>query len=360
MASQSTASVARLDAWLAAHRPKFLRRLNKGASDKQLERLGKHLGPLSSKLPPLLEELLRWRNGQNLEREDALYRSWALLSVNDLIEERLSLLENASRKGKAKHWVPFALSPDGILMIDLEGTLTGKKGEIVEWTWESDAQRPVHANLEAWLSTLVATFEADLWALPDGEAAVEPRDEDRLAQFVAKANPGYGIKTKAPRRKPAKNAKPTWLEGPRSWIGSLGPQKSGDGFADSKGPDADSKVLLRTLLALGGEKVVIPFDDQDVSGMFVANAEALEPKGVVMKKGRVSDCHANSARLWAEDRKARKLLTGYALSPDGLWRRHSWVLDKKGVLLESTEKRTLYFGITLPPPMARAFHRDYA
>ena len=39
-------------------------------------------------------------------------------------------------------------------------------------------------------------------------------------------------------------------------------------------------------------------------------------------------------------------MTGYALSDDGLWRSHSWVVTDE-VLYETTVARELYFGIEL-------------
>jgi hypothetical protein len=42
------------------------------------------------------------------------------------------------------------------------------------------------------------------------------------------------------------------------------------------------------------------------------------------------------------------VMTGYALSPDGMWRQHSWVYDKqRDVIIETTVKRVGYFGVLL-------------
>src|SRR4051794_37714600 len=74
-------------------------------------------------------------------------------------------------------------------------------------------------------------------------------------------------------------------------------------------------------------------------------------------KGRQSACHFNAARLWAGAKTHRQLVTGYALSQDGCWRRHSWVLDPvkgKPTLVETTEPRLLYFGVILTPEEAES------
>jgi hypothetical protein len=45
--------------------------------------------------------------------------------------------------------------------------------------------------------------------------------------------------------------------------------------------------------------------------------------------GEERNCHSNSARLWRESKEILALATGYALSEDGLWRQHSWVMRKQ-------------------------------
>jgi hypothetical protein len=57
-------------------------------------------------------------------------------------------------------------------------------------------------------------------------------------------------------------------------------------------------------------------------------------------------CHANAAFLWSEDITGTRLVSGYGLYPDGLWRQHSWCV-KCGVLLETNVPMSQYFGIEL-------------
>jgi hypothetical protein len=50
------------------------------------------------------------------------------------------------------------------------------------------------------------------------------------------------------------------------------------------------------------------------------------PGAVVCEVMEDSRCHENVARLWTDKRWGLVAIgTGYALSEDGLWRRHSWV-----------------------------------
>jgi hypothetical protein len=72
-----------------------------------------------------------------------------------------------------------------------------------------------------------------------------------------------------------------------------------------------------------------------------------------------SRCHQNASVLWKENPGKYNIMTGYALNvdPDGisLWRQHSWLQDKKGNNIETTEKRDKYFGISLTDQEAEDF-----
>ncbi len=67
-----------------------------------------------------------------------------------------------------------------------------------------------------------------------------------------------------------------------------------------------------------------------------------------------SQCHVYSALLGADPRAER--WTGFALSSDGCWRSHSWVVRKKDRrLIEATPvPRTMYFGVQIPIPAEHA------
>ncbi len=63
--------------------------------------------------------------------------------------------------------------------------------------------------------------------------------------------------------------------------------------------------------------------------------------------GADNQCHGNVAALWARG-EAPAIGTGYALSPDELWRQHSWALDADGTVLETTSsERLAYVGLHL-------------
>lgn len=67
-----------------------------------------------------------------------------------------------------------------------------------------------------------------------------------------------------------------------------------------------------------------------------------------LKKGLPNHCHCNAAQFWAANKGRCQICTGYALSEDGIWRQHSWVvqpLTRSWRIWETTVKRIAYFGV---------------
>ena len=103
------------------------------------------------------------------------------------------------------------------------------------------------------------------------------------------------------------------------------------------------KPLQDKLLLLGGDWVALEPE---------CDAEALLNKGRLFK-GRITfkrmashNCHGNCAQLWINKPDTYKIATGWALSNDGIWRQHSWLL-KRNAIIETTEPRAMYYGIVL-------------
>lgn len=94
------------------------------------------------------------------------------------------------------------------------------------------------------------------------------------------------------------------------------------------------------------------FTLEDDLEQILEHGQAFEAAGAIRRKGRVSSCHSNVARL-AEAGKAR-IATGYALN-EGLWRQHSWGISPGGKVIETTEPREAYFGILLEGEAAEDF-----
>lgn len=118
--------------------------------------------------------------------------------------------------------------------------------------------------------------------------------------------------------------------------------------------DPDRVVILRRrfgaptplrecLLSMGGVFALV-FDSEFDTDNILSRGRLFSTAGLRMKLGRASRCHQNVATLYAKGKL--KICTGYALSDDGLWRQHSWGLDR-GTIVETTEVRVLYFGYEL-------------
>jgi hypothetical protein len=113
-------------------------------------------------------------------------------------------------------------------------------------------------------------------------------------------------------------------------------------------------ALREKLLEIGGVEIVA-LPDEDIPSL-VRKGEMMDGP-VTRRPMRVSRCHHNVADLWRGKRKRSRIIaiaTGYALSDDGLWRQHSWALTNSGII-ETTEPRVRYFGVTLSGQAANIF-----
>lgn len=125
-------------------------------------------------------------------------------------------------------------------------------------------------------------------------------------------------------------------------------------------PDYSKIVQLRErLLKIGGEEVCIPFVEEDINqileyGQFWTHS----PK---LMKGEPSQCHYNSCCLWNNNKKNTLIATGYALSKDGMWRQHSWVIHIKlrsNQVIETTVPRIAYYGYVMNFKMCEDFYEN--
>lgn len=126
---------------------------------------------------------------------------------------------------------------------------------------------------------------------------------------------------------------------------------------------AGHQELIDRLLALGGDGVAITFEED----LHKILSRATPFKGSKTRKfrGRACRCHQNSAELWKSDPKRYRIVTGWALSPDGCWRQHTWVAeplvnwDKFGYqFIETTERRTAYYGFMMTEEECQDFYKN--
>src|SRR5215813_5231904 len=78
----------------------------------------------------------------------------------------------------------------------------------------------------------------------------------------------------------------------------------------------------------------------------ITSGRLFSSRGLTVVEGLPSQCHDNVFMLWETDPENYFVITGYGLSKDGIWRPHSWCIDKTTrKIIETTERRTKYFGV---------------
>ncbi|SRR5579883_1146965 len=119
------------------------------------------------------------------------------------------------------------------------------------------------------------------------------------------------------------------------------------------------RILIERLLQIGGTRVVLPLDGEPDLEIILSRGyvTAGPARRVPMQ---ASQCHRNASLLFRRKKEATRIVTGYALSEDGIWRQHTWawVRDGHPPLLETTEPRTLYYGVLLTPDESEQFARS--
>jgi hypothetical protein len=116
-------------------------------------------------------------------------------------------------------------------------------------------------------------------------------------------------------------------------------------------------LLADQLLALGGDKVVVPADPPQVTEFWLTfvlqQGQSFDAGTACLEKGEPNLCHANVIRLWRLGHGA--VCAGFALFGDAYCRPHCWVLDEAGHVVETTEACEAYFGHTFDENGAEVF-----
>jgi hypothetical protein len=115
----------------------------------------------------------------------------------------------------------------------------------------------------------------------------------------------------------------------------------------------EASPLKKLLLDIGGWAAVIPEIEPDLIKI-LERGRRFPGKSRTMR-GQPSRCHENSALCWEANTEQCSICTGYALSRDGVWRQHSWILAHDGTLVETTEKRVQYFGFVMTEEECQEF-----
>src|SRR5262249_55873474 len=147
------ALLARLDEWLARHRPRYFEGLEPGATNAEIEGLAQALG---RPVPDELRQWVGWHNGQSEEIIGAFYEAFNLMSAAQVAaawQERGTTAEPGWDKG----WIP--------LLDDYQGDLIvldpSQPGCAVREVWRGRSEHPVVApTLAAWVEAFLADVEA--------------------------------------------------------------------------------------------------------------------------------------------------------------------------------------------------------
>jgi len=117
--------------------------------------------------------------------------------------------------------------------------------------------------------------------------------------------------------------------------------------------------LFARLLSIGG-KSVCKLSEEDTGKLIRRGKERISTgRNTVKMPGDPSKCHRNTAALWDANKDRVQICTGWALSPDGILRQHSWGLFNGEKLVETTaHPRSIYFGFVLTTEEAELFDEE--
>lgn len=125
--------------------------------------------------------------------------------------------------------------------------------------------------------------------------------------------------------------------------------------------------LRDKLLTFGGEEVCLPYIEDDYDNImnkgFLIDVNDIE---VDELPGIPNQCHRNSCKIYEitkdkpQYKDKLKIMTGYALSIDGIWVQHTWlsILNEDyecDTIIETTIERIAYFGFIMNDEEAQEF-----
>lgn len=103
--------------------------------------------------------------------------------------------------------------------------------------------------------------------------------------------------------------------------------------------------LETKLLTIGGKELVYMPDRPEMLRLLIDLGQVFDASRVRMVRGKKSRCHENAEALYRKGKGKYRLAYGYGLTSDGLWRQHSWLLEQDGTIVETTVRRTVYYGL---------------
>lgn len=107
--------------------------------------------------------------------------------------------------------------------------------------------------------------------------------------------------------------------------------------------------LSNRILSIQGTNICLYHHEEGTNDFFTKNGQLYNLQ-VKRKRMEARNCHENSTLLHLDKPEYYKLITGFCLN-NGMWRRHSWLVDSSNRIIETTMNRELYFGVELKKDM---------
>lgn len=106
------------------------------------------------------------------------------------------------------------------------------------------------------------------------------------------------------------------------------------------------EIATRLLIQLG-ESVNIPVYLIPYCGAFAQLGKFIIGEAQIRRPGANMQCHANASRIYRSGEFRCRIMTGFALSSNGQWNAHTWLVCEDGRVVESTYPYSAYFGVEL-------------
>jgi hypothetical protein len=145
-----------------------------------------------------------------------------------------------------------------------------------------------------------------------------------------------------------------WRQLPAAWLAFPLDQAEEVGDPVSRPVGTSVRDLCARLLGLGGQRVAVQFADAGVCWLVLRDGQLASVDGLTERPGDRNRCHTNCSTAWEAEPDRYRIKTGFGLRR-GCWRRHTWLLDPAGRVVETTVPQELYFGVILDPEQAWSF-----
>lgn len=113
--------------------------------------------------------------------------------------------------------------------------------------------------------------------------------------------------------------------------------------------ESDLLNLKNYLLLFGGEEVCT-VDNYDEAKNILTRGQLWFGDRVTVAKGSYDETNQNIAHLWSFNENKTRIAVGFTLTPQGVWKKHSWLILQKrpyNKIVDSSDENYLYFGYVL-------------